>query len=836
MKKVLLLTCLSLLPISNTLAGSIHGIVSDESGALPDADIILYNQSDTSKVINTDMTTAEGEFSFDNLPVGRYMVKVEYIGYKTKKVNVSLTAAKPDIKAMKLNMKDDGEMLQGIQVTGQRTALHVDPDKKTFLVNANAVVEGTSISDLLREVPSVDVDVEGNVSLRSNENVEIYINGKPAGLSDGNSADILEQMPANSIEKVEVITNPSSKYNAEGEAGIINIILKDEYRTGYYGSVSGGISIPVNGHVMGNLGTSITYTDKKWTLTGALGWQGKDDDGSIKRDRKNYRNGDTTYTKSTADTRRKMNSEFINLGATYRLDDNNTFAWTGMGSLAQRDFTNDYLYDYGDINNGVATANHYNSNYTTTDGHRTVLNTTLGYNHKFAKEGETLDISGSANSSINKNDNDYLLTDLDSLRHAIDGSRSYEFENKDTHIGEYTAQVDYTLPFGTSGKIEFGAKGDWRGDHQKTDTLMFYGDGPYDLNRSSSKKNTDFKMQQNIYAAYVSYSNAINKRFKYNLGLRGELTDMSWEQRATGDKSSKDPYFHLFPSAFLSYTLSETDELQLNYTRRVSRPRMRFINPYVNESDSLNIRYGNPDLDPELTHSIELNYVKNADGDLYTASIYYKLTNDVVSSYTDVVGNVSSTTYSNMRKSQEEGLELIAKNHISILTLTTNINLFYYDLEGGNFNYKGVDENGHLTPKSTYLNGNSSFSWTGKMSADLKLPWSMTGQITANYSSPKAILQGRRHHMFTMNAGLKRSFLDKKLSASFSVRDIFNSFRFKSTTYGDYFDQDNTMQRSGTTFYLNLSYNFGNMNSSKKGKNAGEKDDVEDFSEFGNEN
>lgn len=851
MKKTLI-TAFTLLTIpAATQAGSIHGVVSDESGALPDADVLLYSQRDTTKVINTDMTTTDGKFIFNNLPEGHYMVKVEFIGYKTKKINVSLTKTKPDIKAMKVNMKNDEELLQGVEIVGQRTALHVDADKKTFLVNAGAVVEGVSVSDLLREVPSVDVDMEGNVSLRSNENVEIYINGKPAGLGDGNSAEILEQLPANSIEKVEVITNPSSKFNAEGGAGIINIVLKEDFRKGYYGSVTGGLNVPINGHIMGNVGASISYTANKWTLTGAAGWQGWDNEGEIDRDRKNYnfKKGDTTFTKSHADTRRKMNSEFLRLGATYRMDEKNSFSWNGMASLAQRDFSNDYLYSYGSFSDKTAIANRHSTNYSTTDGNRTVLNTSLDYTHKFEREGESLQLAASANKNTNKNDNFYSRTELDSLRKALNSSRSYETENRNMYANEYTAQADYTLPFGKSSKVEMGVKANWRNDQTKSDTLQFFNTNEdkliegknnsklYNANHKSSTQNNDFEMQQNVYAAYVTYSNTLGKRLKYNLGLRGELTDMNWEQNTTGDKSSKDPYFDLFPSAFLSYTLSETDELQLNYTRRVSRPRMRFINPYVNENDSLNIQYGNPDLDPEMTHSVELNYVKNIEGDLYTASVYYKLTNDVISRYSWIDNQVSNTTFGNISKSQEEGVELIAKNHIGFLTLTSNLNVYYYQLEGGNFNINVVSkENGQISRQNVYLDEQSSFSWTGKLSADMKLPWDLTGQITANYSSPKAISQGRRHHIFTSNAGLKRSFMNRKLTTALSVRDMFNSFKFKTRSYDFNFDQENSFRRGGTTFYLNVSYNFGNMGTNKKKPGSNQNnEDVEEFSDFGGE-
>lgn len=817
MKNIVFLTSTLLTMPAALYAGSIHGVVSDESGVLPDADVILYKQSDTTNVFRTDMTTDDGKFVFNDLPNGHYMVKVEYIGFKTKKINVSLSNAKPDIKAMKVNMKDDGELIQGVEVVGQRTALHVDADKKTFLVNAGAVVEGVSISDLLREIPSVDVDVEGNVSLRNNEGVEIYINGKPAGMSEDGGAEILEQLPANSIEKVEVITNPSSKYNAEGSAGIINIILKEDFRQGYYGAINAGVNVPISGKPMGTVGASITYNTPKWMLSAAAGWQGNNNKGKSSRYREQYRGDSVSYSNSESETMRQRTSEFINLGATYRINDKNTIGWKGMASLAHRKIETDVDVDYGK-----------EWDFNTSDAQRAVFNTGLDYNHTFDREGENLRIAGTVVVSRSKNDKGYSTNTLDLYGNSIDSSRTYRFEDSKLGLNQYTGQIDYTLPMGKSSKMELGAKADLTSNYLENENELFLNKGlrlkgmdNSDLKGESQNKTktNDFKMSQNIYAAYITFSSTINKRFKYNVGVRGELTDMSWEEHLNGEENSK-TYFDPFPSAFLSYTLSEKDELQLNYTSRLTRPRMRTINPYKNINDSKNISFGNPDLVPEKTHAFELNYVRNVEGDLYTASIYYKHTKDVISRFTWIEDNISNSSFFNTGRCNEEGMELIAKNHLGFLTLTSNVNLYYYSLNGGSIVIDNHKEK---------LDKESSFSWTGKVSADMQLPWKLTGQLTANYNSPRATIQGRRHHMFTMNAGLKRSFLQRKLNASLSVRDVFNTFKFHSTNYGDNFYQDNKFQFTGTTFFLNISYNFGNMGNNKKKGGLNEREDIEEY-------
>ena len=844
MKTTEFISILALTLGATATAGNIHGTVTDADGPLPEADVVLYRRSDTTKAFVTEYTDMDGKFDIANVPPGQYVLKVEFLGFKPKKMGITLTQAKPNIKNMTVRMQDDTHMLSEVVITGERTALHVDPDKKTFLVNANAVTEGVSISDMLREIPTVDVDVEGNVSLRSNESVEIYIDGKPSGMSDDSQADILEQLPAGSIEKVEIITNPSSKYNAEGEAGIINIVLKESFRKGYYGTVNGGVNVPIDGRPGGTVGVSLNYNTGKWSFSGSLGAQRNDENGKRKRDRLVYRDGgDTSFTHTHAKTRNQRTSEFLRLGAAVRIDTCNYLSWNALGSLAQRKRNEDNLYTYGTLNSGQRLTQRYATSDYETSGDRYMLNTSLSYNHKSRRRaGEEYTIAATVAGNGGDNENTYDNSSLDTLRQTLPGSRNRQDEKRKQSMVNYLLQIDYTLPLSNVTKMEMGAKADLKHDKNKSDSI-YVSEGSPDFEKRHLEPRTEtnnFEMQQNIYSAYASLTGSIMKQLKYNIGLRGELTDMSWKQHTTGDKSSKDPYFDLFPSAFFSYAITKSDELQLNYTRRLQRPRMFRINPYVNHTDSSNVRYGNPDLDPEKTHSIELNYVKTVEGDVYTASLYMKYTSDVVSRYSFLDGGVLNSTFANMSKSQSEGLELIAKNHIGILTLTSNLNLYHYKIDGGNFTVNYVSrETGRIMPAKVSLDENSSLSLTAKMTADLQLPWGLTGQVSGNYRSPVASSQGRRHHNFSMNAGLRRAFFNKKVNASLSVRDIFNTNKFRNNTFSDTFDQEEEFQRSGTTLYLNLSYNFGNMSSGKKkaGKGAAGSDEgsFDDMEEIGGE-
>lgn len=811
-------------------AGSIKGTVHDAQGPLPACDVLIYKLSDTTQVFKNEMTDDGGAFEFDNVPQGRYLVKVEYLGYKTKTLNITLSQTKPDIKAMTIKMQDDTNMLQQVVITGQRTTLKVDADKKTFLVNADAVTEGASVSDVLNEVPSVNVDVEGNVSLRNNENVEIYINGKPSGMSDDSRGDILEQLPANSIERVEVITNPSSKYNAEGQAGIINIVLKQDQRKGYYGSVTAGANYPFNGDLGGNLGASINYVSGKWDLSASLGVQSRNDIGDRIRDRQMYRDGDTTYTRTTSDVDRKMKTGFLNLGAAYHFDKVNIISWKAMGSMADRDKYEDFKYNYGSVLNGTRIADSYATSNNYTGSQRNVLSTTLDYTHKFDGEGHEISFAGAYAYNSGNNDATYRMADQDANHVLVPGSEAIQKEDQERSMNDYTLQADYTLPI-NKGKMEAGLKADWRTDNNDSHTKEMFGSDSVFVPRTSLSN--EFSIQQNIYAGYINYSDHINDKLKYNVGLRGELTDMYWEQHTSNEKSKRNPYFNFFPSAFLSYMASPTDELQFNYTRRVSRPQMRRLNPYINVADSSNISFGNPDLDPELTHSVEFNYVKTNDVNVYTASVYYKYTQDVVSQYSWTDNSILKVTYGNMSHSQEVGAELIAKQKIGKkVTLTGNVNIYYYDLAGGNFDINVTNDDNSIVTQQVHLKANTSLSWTGKLTADVMLPWDISAQATANYNSPKALSQGRTHHLFTSNLALKRPFFNRKVNVSLTCRDLFDSSRLKKHTYSSNFDQENSFCRSGRTILLNFSYNFGNMNVGKSKKSDKVKEDLDDMDDL----
>ncbi len=823
---LLLLSCLGL----SAVEYKIVGLVVDASGEpMPSATVLLFKQGETNydKGEATDM---DGKFEISSLSAGNYRLEISFMGFRTKKIDVLLTEDKPVKRYSKIILQEDAALLTAVEVSAKRASLQVDIDKKTFLVNESAVSEGMSASEVLKEIPSVDVDVEGNVSMRNNENVEIYINGKPSGLTDDNKGDILEQLPAGSIEKVEVITNPSSKFDAEGSAGIINIVMKKNYdKSSYYGSVTAGISYPWGGKPGGNVGGNINFSKGKWSSFANVGYTNRKSIGSGKLDRQSYRALDTILLNQNSHTDFVMNTAFVRLGTDCQIDSLNRIGVSGMLSFGGRNRDQYLDYDKGYMLMNEEVYNAFQSRNSFTDNDRIMGNVTLDYQHSFSQD-HTLTTSFNFSANKGENDRTYEQKSFDSLRVPMSDLDYVQMQHTLNHNRNFDLQVDYVNPLTVKSKIEAGVKlsflnqfSDVNSSIQKANDQSFVPQHELD---------NDFELHQKIYAGYVSYGNKFG-RFAMQLGLRGELTDPDWTLNTTGEKSTQDPYFNVFPTAFFSYSLSEQDELQLSYTRRISRPRRMWLNPYVNVSDSTNITFGNPDLNPEFTNSFEFNYVKNFKKHTFMSSLYYQLMQDVIQRYSWMSGEAMVNTFANMTTSHSTGLELILKNNWKVVTLTSNLNMYYYRLKGGLFDVNSK-LNETLTTIEVAIDDRESFSWTAQLSADFSLPKDFNLQVTGNYRSPRATAQGKSLSVYFVNMGLKKPFLKKKLIATISVRDLLNSRKWKSETWSDAFYQYSESSWSGRMLNFNLTYNFGNMSkkNGKKNTNGQSTTDEDVFEDF----
>ena len=800
----IIISLLFLFLLVSVKAQTIKGrIVSEETPHTPleFVNVALYGEGGK-KLLQGVTSDLSGHFELRDVSKGSYELQISYVGYTTIHLPVVLTAKKPSLNLGDIILLESSQKLKEVQVTGQRSQMKFEVDKKVFNVDQNIASAGASASEALSNIPSVTVDNEGNVSLRNNSSVTIWINGRPSGLSDDNRAQILEQLPAESIESIEVITNPSAKYSAEGSAGIINIVMKKEKKTGYYGGVS------ANADTQGGYGVSANLNVNNNNLEGYVnaGYRRRTIDMTSVSDRATFRGQDTTFLSQQGDGNHGGYGFFSRIGGTWNMTEKDALSLSASGMWGNRDENNSIEYKY-QYPNGVMSQS---SRFTDEDGDHNMLEASIDYIHKFSKQSD-LRASVSTDYMDRKGTNTYVQKNPGQ---RIDQLQESNVSRKNL---EYT--LDYTNAWNNGLKLETGYKGVI--NKRPSETMTWN-----DLQRQSEDLSlyNNFDYQENIQAAYATLTGKTGN-LSYMAGLRGEYT---YYKTASFGKleANKEPthyskeYFDLFPSLFISYSLPKGNELQLNYTRRINRPRGRQLNPFMDLSDSANISFGNPNLLPEYSNTIELNYIKNWEQHMLSASAYYRTTDGISQRVSYLEGNSLYTTFENVTDSRRAGMELVGKNRLfGNLDLTSTLNLYYYKIDGFTYQYNG---------KSSYYKGNEDFSWDARIIANVMLPWNLSFQATGSYQSASYSPQGKTYSSYCLDAGLRRTFLDRRLTVAITGRDLLDSRKMKSYTYGDNFTQMRTMQFGGRQVGINISYSFGNAKVSKKKTQRNNQNDAMD--------
>jgi outer membrane receptor protein involved in Fe transport len=733
-------------------------------------------------------------------------LRISYVGYNTINKIVEVNSSLVNLGIIKMDA--DTKKLGEVEVVGQNSQMHFDVDKKVFNVDQNIAAAGGSASDVLKNIPSVTVDDQGNVALRKDGNVEVWINGKASGLTADNRAQVLQQLPAESIESIEVMTNPSAKYNPEGSAGIINIVMKKNHKAGYYGSVSAGLSSPDNGKLGKNVGASVNYSSNKVDAYINLGYRAMSFQGGGNTNRHNFSGNDTTLLtqKNTMET--SFSGLFMRAGVDYHLDTKNTLSLSGFGMAGNGDqSTNIHNLQYDYTLNPVSPIRNYSQNNSST-GNRPSLNMNFDYHHDFDKKGSS--INAGASYSVHNRDGNSTYAQTDSITKAL----SNITQKTTSKNSELEFKVDYTDKISESSKLEAGWQSDFSNRLSSTSGI----NNPTTSNMLQSPVDIptyydNFNYNEQIHAGYLTYGNRIDK-LNFQLGMRAEYfrkgsTNTSKIRNTENDTVQVIPQkglFHIFPSFYLSYSLPNNAELQFNYSNRVNRPRGQQINPFKNYSDSTNITYGNPNLAPQYSSSMELNYIKTWDAQTLSASVYYHNTDNVIQNVRFLNGKTMESTYLNVTSSQNTGLELISKNRLfTILNLTSTVNLYYSKLDSST--YKNPYNSAIIIP----IAGQSNFSWSANVMANLMLSKTFSGQITGNYASKQLIAQGTENGKYSIDLGIRKSFMNRNLSVSMNVRDLLNSDHNNQTTSGTGFYQKTSTYFHGRMYGLTLSYNFGNM-------------------------
>lgn len=746
----------------------------------------------------------KGHFELPRVPNGKYMLRISFVGYNTIELPLKVSDKELDMGMIKLY--EDSKRLSEVEVVGQGTQMRFEIDKKVFSVDQNIASAGGSATEVLQNIPSVDVDNEGNVSLRNNSSVEVWINGKPSGLTAENRAQILQQMPAESIESIEIMTNPSAKFNPEGTSGIINLVMKKNRKGGYYGSASLG-TMWSQGAIPGvNAGINYNYNSGRFDAYINMGYRAMNFAGGGWSERYSLDTNNDTTALLKQDNERLFGYSglFTRAGIDYRLSDKHSIGLSGFGMVGTgggSDKINYTLTDYA-TSNILRNYNRYNVN----DGGRPGMNITLDYKWELDQKGSNLMSSLSYSTHKRYSDDSYLQRENSGA-----DTTSYIMQYNQGQNKEWQFKLDFTKKFSETDRLEAGWQStlqDRLGPNSATDLLT---------NSPLYAYYNEFDYKEQVHAAYITYGNRFN-----NLSLQGGLRgEYFWRHpfnsvldnagnKQTDDYGAKGE-IQLFPSFFASYSLPDNNEIQFNASRRISRPRGRQINPFRDYSDSTNISYGNLDLSPEYSAALELNYLKTWDKHSLASTLYHRFTDDVIQRVSFMNNdNVLESTYMNVTKSANTGFELVVKNNLfKILNLTSSVNLYYSKLYASTY----------ISPYNNSITRNipeqENFSWTGRVIGNVILGKNTFGQITGQYSAPRLIAQGKETASYSVDLGLRQTLFDRKLSLNFMIRDVLNTRRRSSVTWGDGFYQRSESYFSGRMIGLTATYNFGNMKPKK---------------------
>ena len=828
MKKLIIFSLLVFYAAYSHAQCSVRSKVEDtQTGeSMPFVNVAVYNRS-SSKFVKGAITDEKGLFYIDNLPYGDYTVKLTYIGYTTLEKEFSVTKDKRNMNFKKLYMNDNSQTLDEVTVTAQRPTMRLEVDRKSFDVSQDITNAGGDATDVLENIPSIEVDTDGNISLRGNTSVEVWINGKASGLTSDNRAEILQQLPSESIERIEVIDNPSAKFSAEGSAGIINIILKKNRQAGYYGSVQAGGSSRGSANVNGNLNFNVGRFEGYASLAylhrsiagGSMSYQ-------------EYLNTNQ-YQSYTADNDRMGNNLFARAGLTYRATDKDEFTLSGMTMVGGHHNGGTTPYHYGTI--GAPQDSYIMLRRSTGSSDMNIYYGEFNYRHNFTDK-HYLDFTVDFNKWKMNQSNIYQdsTTYIDEMLPT-----EYDYQNRPMHNNNrsWEVKLDYENPITDKIMLQAGYQGNFSRENSPQESYI--DDSSWEgVNQVEDQAYYNrFIYNMDLHALYATATMKFG-RLGVMAGLRGEYwrvntESYNYEQEHDPSKRNnpfKKDYFQLFPSVFLSYQIDETQQLQLNYTRRLRRPWGGQLNSFKNTRDASMISFGNPELTPEFSNSFSLNYLKTWEEHSMLISAYYRPTSDVIQriKYQSSTDNMMYQTYMNVSNSLSTGLELVLKNKICrILDLTTTANAYYYKLDGFTYNIDGQTITGE---------SNNNFTWNARMQASLMLPWDISLQLSGRYRARQVITQGYRKANFSMDLGLRKTFLNKKLTLAINCRDLLNTRKFENYTSSDTFTRYQKNWRSGRTVNLSLTWNFGNMKAKapKKKVNNSANEDSENMNGMDN--
>jgi len=773
--------------------GKVSGTVIDSvtQAAVEFATIALINK-ENNKPIDGAVTDENGNFKIKNIKNGNFKISVSFIGYTTVEIdNIDITDKKKSFHFEKIIFAADGKYLKEAVVEGEQSLIENKIDKIVFNADKDITTKGGNATDVLKKVPMVSVDLDGNVMLRGTTNIRVLINNKPSSIMAGSVADAMKMIPADNIEKVEVITSPSAKYDAEGTGGIINIITKKKNIEGLSGSVNASA-----GTRSSSLFGNINYKKGRFGVGSGFGgfmYRGLGNSEALRS---------STTALSPFYLKQKGSNNNLGVGPSLSLNFDYDISSRNNLSLTTK-VNNFYNRSNTDVDNLVS----FDNNEYTEIFRRQANNKTnslgfdvnLDYKRSFKNPSKEFTVSLQ---TIRSN----RTTAYDALQYTPSDSLTLDETSENLNVNkEHTLQIDYVLPVNKKIELEAGAKGILRNVNSDFDFNVFdFASQQY--NYDSIRSNV-FDYDQNVAAAYLQSSFKIKDKYGIKAGARFEQTYVKGDNSIKDNKIFRNDYYNVIPSVTVSYTNKKRNTLKLSYTQRIQRPSMQFLNPYVNDSDPNNISYGNPTLEPELSHAMEMGYNFFKGFSSINTSLYHRRTNNSIENIRFInANNILVSTYDNIGKNTSTGMSLGGNYMYKMkFMIGGNFNVFYYTVNSNTENFKlkndGINYN---------INFFSSYTFTNR--------WGVQG--FGNFNGPKYTVQGKSTSFFFYSVGARREFKSKKGGVSFGL-DNFASpiMNFKSEYKGDDFTSvsDNKILFFGAR--ISLDYRFGKMefkNSEKK--------------------
>ena len=744
------------------------------------------------KPVAGGITNPKGEFDIEIKP-GVYDIKIEFISFKINEIKQKKLQSNTSLGLILL--EEDANQLDEVIIRSEKTTVEIKLDKKVYNVGSDLMVKGGTVSDVLDNIPSVSVDVEGNVSLRGNDNVRVLIDGKPSNAI--NIAEALRLIPADAIEKVEVITNPSARYDAEGGGGLLNIILKKGKNQGLNGTFIASTGYPETYGLSGNL----NYKSKNFNLFTTQGYNDRNNPGNAFTDSR-YLNSDNTtrnYVNETRENERNSKGYNGNFGMEWNLSESlswtNTFNYRksngdNIDNVFQNYYNSGFNYDY--------TRNRVNAESSDSEN----VEFTTNFTKKFKKDGHKLTIDGSF--STNDDKNDALITDKATNTNVVKFDNTINNQTQNRNL----LQMDYVLPFGKGSQFEAGYRGDFA---ELTTDYRVENDGLLNTNFTNT-----LQYKEQVNAIYTQYGVKINK-FSALFGLRFEDSNIDVNQLATNDFNNK-KYNNFFPSAFFTYEISDESSASVSYSRRIQRPRGRMLNPFSNLSSNINIFVGNPDLNPAFSDAIDFGYIKRWEKLTFNTSLYVNKTTDVFQFARRESGDFIN------------GTPIIISSPINLATeyrtgfeFTLNYSPYKWWKLNGNFNFFRNETQGNYVYTNFNNNvitqnfDNTSTSWFTRITSKVTLPYKIDWQTNASYNGAQKMAQGKSLGVFAANLAFSKDIMKDKGTLSFNVSDVFNSRKRNMETYlPGVVSSYSEMQWRERQFSLSFTYRFNKPKNEKE--------------------